>query len=49
RDLIDARRVVLKFTPRVERILMRLVDRHLLELDRVGPQIKQALEKVMSK
>lgn len=49
RDLIDARRVVLKLTPRGERILMRLVDRHLVELERIGPQIKLALEKVMSK
>ncbi|WP_263409597.1 MarR family transcriptional regulator [Terriglobus tenax] len=49
RDLLDARKVVLKLTPRGERVLARLVERHLTELERVGPGVRQALEKVLTK
>lgn len=49
RDPLDARKVVVKLTPRGERILARLVERHLAKLEAVGPELRAALERVLAR
>jgi DNA-binding MarR family transcriptional regulator len=48
RDAADGRRVLVRLTPRGERVLARLSEHHLAELRTSGPELARALARLLA-